>query len=359
MSKEAAQLDFWAKAIAPSNALRQWYQHDPAKWAEFRTRYFAELDGQPEALAELRSQLGSGPATLLFSSKEELLNNASALREYLELTQARDAKPPSDSHFTNAVAQFYESTLVPLIFEPYADDLAARALALKPRAVLEVACGTGVVTRALAHALPGSTEITATDLNKAMVSHAEHVGTSRDVTWRQANVMELPYDDDSFDVVVCQFAVMFFPDRVAAYEEIRRVLRPGGTFLYNLWNTIESNEFAAVVTDAMSALYPSDPPAFLARTPHGHGRPTEIEADAKAAGFQQTQLAQSDHLSTAATPDLAAIAYCQGTPLRDEIEARDPGGLDRATQLAAEALRKRFGPGPIVGRLSAVVVSAS
>jgi len=275
------------------------------------------------------------------------------------VTDSGDTKPPSDSHFTDAVARFYESTLVPLIFEPYADDLAARALALKPGAVLEVACGTGVVTRALAAALPTSTEITATDLNEAMVSHAEHVGTARDVIWRQANVMELPFDDDAFDVVVCQFAVMFFPDRVAAYREIRRVLRPGGTFLYNLWNNIEHNEFAAVVTDAMSALYPADPPAFLPRTPHGHGRPDEIEAEAKSAGFTQTQLTQSDHLSSAATAHLAAIAYCQGTPLRDEIEARDAGGLDRATQIASEALRERFGPGPIAGRISAIVVSAS
>lgn len=275
------------------------------------------------------------------------------------MTEDRDPKPSSDSRFTNTVARFYESTLVPLIFEPYADDLAARALAFKPSSVLEVACGTGVVTRALAATLPTSTEITATDLNEAMVSHAEHVGTARDVTWRQANVLTLPYEDNAFDVVVCQFAVMFFPDRVAAYREIRRVLRPGGTFLYNLWNSIEHNEFAAVVTDAMSALYPSNPPAFLPRTPHGHGNPAEIEADAKAAGFEQTQLTQSAHVSTAATANLAAIAYCQGTPLRDEIEARDPSGLEQATQVAAEALQSRFGPGPIAGKLSAVVVSAS
>ena len=84
VSKEAARIDFWAKRVAPSQALRQWYQHDPSKWPEFRDRYFAELDSNPEGLAELRSQLGSGAATLLFSSKEERLNNASALREYLE-----------------------------------------------------------------------------------------------------------------------------------------------------------------------------------------------------------------------------------------------------------------------------------
>lgn len=264
----------------------------------------------------------------------------------------------SDSSFTDDVARFYEATLVPLIFEPYAEDLAARAVTLEPNNVLEVACGTGVVTRALATTLPESCEIVATDLNSTMVAHAELVGAARTVSWRQADVMALPYDDESFDVVVCQFGVMFFPDRVAAYREVRRVLRPGGTFLFNIWNDIEHNEFAAVVTDAVGTLYPEDPPLFLARTPHGHGCPTEIEADASAAGFKKCELFQLDNISVASTPDVPAIAYCQGTPLRNEIEAREPDGLRRATEAATEAIRARYGPGPVEGRISAVVVSA-
>ncbi len=127
-------------------------------------------------------------------------------------------KPASDSSFTDDVATIYESTLVPLIFEPYADDLAARAKALEPTSVLEVACGTGVVTRALAASLPAACAITATDLSEAMVAHAQRVGTVRPVTWRQADVMALPFADASFDVVVCQFGAMFFPDRVTAYR---------------------------------------------------------------------------------------------------------------------------------------------
>lgn len=270
-----------------------------------------------------------------------------------------ERKRTSDSAFTDDVARFYEGTLVPLIFEPYAEDLAARARALEPNVVLEVACGTGVVTRALVAALPTGCEIIATDLNNAMVAHAERIGTARTVSWRQADVMALPYDDASFDVVVCQFGVMFFPDRVAAYREIRRILRPGGTFLFNIWNDIEHNEFAAVVTEAVSTLYPEDPPVFLARTPHGHGRPADIEADTWAAGFKKCELFQLDDISVAATPDIPAIAYCQGTPLRNEIEAREPGGLERATTAATEAIRARYGTGPVEGRISAVIVSAA
>lgn len=269
------------------------------------------------------------------------------------------SKPNSDSSFTNDVARFYDSTLVPLIFEPYADDIAARVRDLDPSSVLEVACGTGVVTRALASSLPETCSITATDLNEAMVGHAERVGTSRPVTWRQASVMELPYGDDSFDVVVCQFSVMFFPDRAAAYREVRRVLQPGGTFLFSIWSGIEDNEFADVVTRAVGGLYPDDPPVFLARTPHGHGSIAEIESDVEAAGFERCVATQRDDLSSAASPEHPAIAYCHGTPLRNEIEAREPGGLDRATEVAAAALRDRFGNGPIEGRISAVVVAAS
>jgi SAM-dependent methyltransferase len=265
----------------------------------------------------------------------------------------------SDSSFTGDVASFYESTLVPLIFEPYATDLADRTGAFGPDAVLEVGCGTGVVTRALAVTLPDSCSITATDLSDAMIAHGELVGTTRPVTWRQADVMALPYPDECFDAVVCQFAVMFFSDCVGAYREIRRVLRPGGKFLFNIWNGIEHNEFADVVTEAMNSLYPDDPPAFLARTLLGHGSPTEIEVDVKAAGFEVCLFTQRDDISKAASPNLPAIAYCQGTPLGNEIVSREPEGLERATRVATEALRARFGDGPIEGRISAVVVVAS
>jgi ubiquinone/menaquinone biosynthesis C-methylase UbiE len=274
------------------------------------------------------------------------------------LTEPTESKTHSDNSFTDGVAKLYESTLVPLIFEPYAEDLAARTLALAPTAVLEVACGTGVATRALASALPADCEIIATDLNEAMIEHGEFIGTSRAVTWRQADAMELPFADGSFDVVACQFGVMFFPDRVAAYREIRRVLRPGGTFLFSIWNGVEDNEFAAAVTDALNTLYPEDPPVFLARTPYAHGNPTQIESDAKAAGFAECNLTQRDDVSVATDPEQAAIAYCQGTPLRNEIEARDAGGLERATTAAATAIRTRCGEGPVEGRISAVVVSA-
>ena len=189
-----------------------------------------------------------------------------------------------------------------------------------------------------------------------MVAHGQAIGTTRPVTWRQGDVMDLPFPDASFDVVVCQFSVMFFPDRTSAYREIRRLLRPGGVFLFNVWNSIGQNEFAQVVTEALGTLYPEDPPLFLARTPHGHGAPREIEGDLRASGFESVSLTQRDDVSVASGPQVPAVAYCQGTPLRNEILARDPDGLEEATAVASEAIRSRFGEGRIEGRISGVVV---
>jgi SAM-dependent methyltransferase len=269
------------------------------------------------------------------------------------------SKPSSDSTFNSDVAKFYESSLVPLIFEPYAVDLAVRACALAPSAVLEVACGTGVVTRALASKLPIDCNIVATDLNDAMLSHAQHVGTERVVTWQQADVMNLPFDDNSFDVVVCQFSAMFFPDRVHAYREIRRVLRAGGRFLFNIWNDIESNEFADAVTTGVNTLCPENPALFLARTPYGHGSPDEIRTDLAAAGFNTPIVVQRDERSRAIDSQTVDIAFCHGTPLRNEIEERLPGQLDHATRVATESLRDRFGDREIDGRISAFIVEAA
>ena len=257
------------------------------------------------------------------------------------------------------MAEFYDSILVPLIFECYADDLANRARAFEPNSVLDVACGTGVLTRSLCRILPETCEIYAFDLHQAMLGRAKMVGTKRPVAWAETDVASLPYPSLSFDVALCQFSIMFFPDRVAAYREIRRVLRPGGTFLFSVWNEIERNDFASVVASAIGDIYSEDPPLFLARTPHGHGSVAEIQTELAAAGFGPCTLTQRDDVSRAASAELAAIAYCQATPLRNEILARDPRGLDRATAIVAEALRARFGEGAIEGKISAFVVATS
>jgi SAM-dependent methyltransferase len=256
------------------------------------------------------------------------------------------------------VPELYERYLVPLIFEPYAVDIASRVASRQPFRVLEVAAGTGVVTRHLADALPPEASIVATDLNQPMLDRARGTGTSRPVEWRQADAMHLPYSDEAFDLVVCQFGVMFFPDRPRAFSEARRVLRPGGWFLFNVWDRIEDNEFADTVTGALAARFADDPPRFLARVPHGYHDLATIARDLSAGGFdRQPEITTVAARSRAESPRLPALAYCQGTPLLAEIEARAPARLEEVTDVAATAIAGRFGPDAVDGKMQALVVT--
>jgi ubiquinone/menaquinone biosynthesis C-methylase UbiE len=267
--------------------------------------------------------------------------------------------PSADTSFAGSIPDLYDQLLVPLIFEPYADDLARRVAALNPRRVLETAAGTGVATRALARLVPATASLVATDLNAPMLARAASVGTpGRDVEWRQADAMQLPFPDASFDVVVCQFGAMFFPDRAQAFAEARRVLRPGGAFVFSTWDRIEDNEFAHAVTEALARVFPADPPRFLARTPHGYHDLQAIERDVGQGGFAAApQIDTVAARSRAASALLPSMAYCQGTPLRNEIEARQGASLEQATVAAAAEVARRFGDSAVDGRIQARVVT--
>lgn len=264
----------------------------------------------------------------------------------------------TDKSFIGSIPELYDRLMVPLIFEPYARDLAARAVALAPRSVLEVAAGTGAVTRALAAGLPAEAKLVATDLNQPMLDQArKQMANARHVIFRQADAQALPFEDAQFDIVLCQFGAMFFPDRAKAYREAKRVLKPGGTYLFNVWDRIEDNEFADEVTRGLASLFPADPPRFLARTPHGYHDPNTIRADLSAAAFETVSIVPLEAVSAAPSPYEPAMAFCEGTPLRAEIEARG-GSLKEATRVAAEALAKRFGRGAVRGRIQALIVMA-
>jgi SAM-dependent methyltransferase len=207
--------------------------------------------------------------------------------------------------------------------------------------------------------LAADARIVATDLNQPMLNHAAAKQRPEGrIEWKQADALALPFEDQSFDVVACQFGVMFFPDKVQGYKEARRVLKPGGRFFFNVWDRISENEFADVVTEALAAVFPQDAPRFMARTPHGYHDVERIRAELNAAGFTSISVDAVDDRSKAASPRDPAIAYCQGTPLRNEIEARDASRLEDATNQAAEALARRFGRGAIEGRIRAFVITA-
>ncbi|SDE04249.1 class I SAM-dependent methyltransferase [Belnapia rosea] len=265
----------------------------------------------------------------------------------------------ADRVFRGSIPALYDQYLGPMIFSPYADDLVARLAELRTGRLLETAAGTGVVTRALAAALPPDVSIVATDLNQPMLDHASSQLPSERVTWRQADAQALPFPDGMFDAVVCQFGVMFFPDRPRAFAEAFRVLRPGGRFLFSVWDRIEENEFADLVVRAVAALFPRDPPMFLARTPHGHHDAAALETQLRAAGFGATGVASLARESAAPSALAVAIGFCQGTPMRNEIEAHGAGALAAATEAAAAAIAGRYGAGPIAGRIRAHVITAT
>jgi SAM-dependent methyltransferase len=265
----------------------------------------------------------------------------------------------ADNIFAGNTPANYERYMVPMIFVPYAEDVAQRIARLNPKDVLEIAAGTGVVTRAMVAALGPDVQITATDLNMPMLDTAIARGGVDDrVSWKQADGLALPFGDGLFDVVVCQFGVMFFPDKVKGFREARRMLRPNGRYIFAVWDGVETNEFIAVLGDKLAELFPDDPPRFMERIPHGYCNFEKISADVMVAGFSSIEFETVDHLSRAASALDAAIGYCMGSPLSIEIEARAPGRLREITEKAAEALEKHFGSGPIEGKIRAHFVTA-
>ena len=238
--------------------------------------------------------------------------------------------------FKHSTPALYDRYMVPLLFEPYAHLVAERAASLQPADILETAAGTGVVTRALNKAVPRA-QIVATDVNPAMLEFAANECESEYVTFRQANAQDLPYEKDSFDLVVCQFGVMFFPDKVRANAEARRVLRAGGHYLLVAFDRLELNPIPKAAEEAVAAMFPNDPPHYMERGPFSYADPALIERDLRLAGFTDIEV-ETIAVASRVTAHDAAMGIVLGSPFRSEIERRDPAALERATDAVTEAL---------------------
>jgi len=258
--------------------------------------------------------------------------------------------------FKGSMPAFYDRYLGPIQFVPWAAETAARVAKLKPTRLLETACGTGIVTYAMAGASPG-TQIVATDFSQPMLDFAAAKRPEAKIEWKVADAQALPSPDASFDMLVCQFGVMFFPDKAKAYSEARRVLKPGGQFLFTVWDKLEHNELPQISSAAIGELFPNDRPTFMARGPYGYNDIPAIEHALRAAGFARVE-AETMKKRIRATARDHAVGTCQGGPLRNEIEARDPNGLERATEAVAKALEQKFGEGEFEARSQAIFVTA-
>jgi SAM-dependent methyltransferase len=269
-----------------------------------------------------------------------------------------DARPDAHHAFDGAIPALYDRHLGPVIFAPFADDLAAR-LRLGPAArLLEVACGTGIVTRRLLAALPADGTLVATDLNAAMLEHARsELPADARLTLRVANAQALPFADGAFDRVVCQFGIMFFPDKLAALREARRVLAPGGELLLSTWGPLADNAFARIGHETIASFFPSDPPSFYL-TPFGWSDPAVIRAAFADAGFAHVEIESVDRSATAASAADFAIGIVRGNPVAAAIQERLGDAHDRIVAAVAAALARAGGEEPWRGTLRALVAYA-
>ncbi len=260
-----------------------------------------------------------------------------------------------DVRFSGSVPANYERYMVPLLFRPYAEVLADRALGFQPKRILETAAGTGVVTGELARALPDA-EIVATDLNQVAATRV----SSRNVSFREADALALPFEDKSFDLVACQFGVMFYPDKVKGNSEARRVLRDGGRYLVAIWDDITRNPLSNLAHVGLQRLFPDNPPMFMKRGPFSYHDPEWIERDLAAAGFTRVEIETVELTSRSASAEDAARGLCYGSPMRVELELEDYGedALDRAFEQVAQAAKAYEGPDGFEAPMSAHIVTA-
>jgi len=263
-----------------------------------------------------------------------------------------------DVRFSGSVPANYERYMVPLLFRPYAEVLAEHARQFAPRSILETAAGTGVVTDALARALPDA-EIVATDLNQAMLDVAADRVNAPNVSFRQADALELPFGDGQFDLVVCQFGAMFYPDKVKGNAEARRVLRDGGHYLLAIWDRIERNALSILAHETMSRQFPDNPPMFMKRGPFSYYEPEWIERDLKAAGFNGVTIETVELRSRSPSAEDAARGLTYGSPMGVELEEYGPGAIDRVFDDFARAALKYEGPDGFDAPMAAHIVTAT
>ncbi len=248
-----------------------------------------------------------------------------------------------DVTFDGTIPEVYDRFLGSLLFEPYAVDMARRVAELEPDNVLEVAAGTGIVTRRLLESLPRASRLTATDLNDPMIEHARgRIGKDSRVSWRQADALNLPFRNEEFDAVVCQFGLMFFPDKLRGMREFHRVLSPGGHLLLSVWDSFEHNPVGNIIHTMLAEVFPVDPPDFY-RIPFGSHDATELRRLATDAGFTEVKIETLTLEGTSPSAGEAAIGLVRGNPVVNAIRERAPERLEEIESRTRERLAGRYG----------------
>ena len=261
--------------------------------------------------------------------------------------------------FVGSIPENYDRYLGPLFFYPYADDLVARLAVTPGLRVLETACGTGIVTERLVAKLVGQGSLVATDLNEPMMAHArERLGTLPALEWRQADATALPFDDGAFDAVVCQFGLMFYPDKAQGVREAFRVLRPGGRYLFNVWDSLENNPVPRITHETVASFFPDDPPQFYT-IPFSLSDAARVSGWLKEAGFTDVETHTVGKAGSSPSFEAAAQGLIDGNPVYTAIMDRNAAALQTIKAAVARNLAAQFGPhAPLRAPLRAIVFTA-
>jgi ubiquinone/menaquinone biosynthesis C-methylase UbiE len=263
--------------------------------------------------------------------------------------------PIGNAAFVGSIPENYDRYLGPVLFDPYASDLVTRLNLPESASVLELACGTGIVTQRLRDRLGPAARLVATDLNQSMLDYAARkLGPEAAVEWKQADATDLPFDDQSFDAVVCQFGMMFFPDKEQAMRETYRVLKPGGTFLFSVWDKIENNHLPHIAHKIISQFFEDNPPDFY-EVPFSFHDPKTIKSLVSAAGFRQIQVSLLPLEAVSSSAEDAAKGLVHGNPVITAIRERDESSIPGIEAAVAAAVAAQCGNAPVRGRMQALV----
>lgn len=265
----------------------------------------------------------------------------------------------NDAAFVGSIPEFYDRGLGPVLFEEYAAVMALRVAQTSPSTVLETAAGTGIVTQALRRSLPGVDRITATDLNPPMLDVARSkLGNDPVVAFQPADAQQLPFEDETFDAVVCQFGIMFFPDKQRAFHEACRVLKQNGRYYFSVWDRHRFNRFAGIVDDLVKSTFPVDPPAFYA-VPFSCANIDPIKEMVLEAGFENLQISISTIQKSVSDLEMFSRGLIFGNPLLDQIKARSGPTPETMQRQVLELLTKEFGSDPAVVPLQTIFYEAT
>ena len=264
----------------------------------------------------------------------------------------------SDTDFPGTVPEKYDRYLGPLLFEPFAEDLADRISGKKYKEVLELACGTGRVTRHLKKVLPKEAKLVATDRHADMIKVAADSLPNENINWQTADAQQLMFPDESFDLVVCQFGLMFVPDKKKALSETYRVLKRGGKFLFNTWDKIENNGVIYLGNQIICSYFPENPPSFY-RVPFSLCQPDQLETWLTAAGFKHIKVTPVEKEGISPSAKEAAVGIVEGNPIHDRIIEKDPKLVDVIRTAVEQKISEEFGSSPLKSPLRAWVIEAT